>query len=104
MTMEAEPWYKKCVRCKNLMFGICAADVTIKQFAENGSICPLWEEKTMEIKPCPFCDCEITSTDEISEGAWTVICKVCGAYGPSAETEELAVAYWNARGGEGNGD
>lgn len=43
--METEPWYKKCVRCKNLMFGICAADVTIKQFAENGSICPLWEEK-----------------------------------------------------------
>lgn len=49
-----------------------------------------------QIKPCPFCDCGITSTDEISEGAWTVICKVCGACGPTAETEELAVAYWNA--------
>ena len=51
--MENEPWYKKCIRCKNRMFGICMADVTIKQFAENGSICPLWEEKTMEYKsPC----------------------------------------------------
>lgn len=56
MTMENEPWYKKCIRCKNLMFGICMADVTIKQFAENGSICPLWEEKTMEYKsPCKDC-------------------------------------------------
>lgn len=54
--MENEPWYKKCIRCKNRMFGICMADVTIKQFAENGSICPLWEEKTMEYKsPCKDC-------------------------------------------------
>lgn len=58
----------------------------------------------MEIKACPFCDCGITSTDEISEGTWTVICKVCGACGPTTETEELAVEYWNARGGESNGD
>lgn len=60
--------------------------------------------KMMEIKPCPFCDCEITTTDELSEGSWAVICKVCGACGPAAETEELAVAYWNARGGESDGD
>lgn len=57
-----------------------------------------------KIKPCPFCDCEITATDEISAGTWTVICNVCGACGPTAETEELAVEYWNARGGESNED
>lgn len=105
MTMEAEPWYKKCVRCKNLMFGICAADVTIKQFAENGSICPLWEEKTMEIKPCPFCGSKrirINSTREDREEedklqTYWGLCMDCGADGPNAESAEEAVRMWNER-------
>ena len=58
----------------------------------------------MEIKPCPFCDCEITTTDELSEGSWVVICRVCDACGPVAQTEKLAILSWNARGGKSNGD
>lgn len=54
----------------------------------------------MEIKACPFCDCEITTTDELSEGSWVVICRVCGACGPAAQTEKLAILSWNARGGK----
>ena len=52
-----------------------------------------------KIKPCPFCDCEITTTDELSEGSWVVICRVCGACGPTAGTEELAIINWNERNG-----
>lgn len=91
--MENEPWYKKCIRCKNRMFGICMADVTIKQFAENGSICPLWEEKTMEIKPCPFCGSEDVKYNSL---AGCVMCKDCHSYGPNAVKEENAVKKWNA--------
>lgn len=50
----------------------------------------------MEIKPCPFCNCEITTTDELSEGSWVVICRICDACGPTAGTEELAIINWNA--------
>ena len=53
-----------------------------------------------QIKPCPFCDCEITTTDELYEGSWVVICSVCGACGPTAGTEELAIINWNERNGE----
>lgn len=92
--MENEPWYKKCIRCKNRMFGICMADVTIKQFAENGSICPLWEEKTMEIKPCPFCGSENVKYRSL---AGRVFCKDCQARGPCGATDKDAIKKWNAR-------
>lgn len=91
--MENEPWYKKCIRCKNRMFGICMADVTIKQFAENGSICPLWEEKTMEIKPCPFCGSEDLYVRDNS--GHYVACKNCDAYGPYGKGDEEAIQLWN---------
>ena len=93
--MENEPWYKKCIRCKNRMFGICMADVTIKQFAENGSICPLWEGKTMEIKPCPFCG---NSNGLRVSGStfYYVVCDNCDTFGPTMGTKEKAIELWNA--------
>ncbi len=65
----------------------------------------------MTILPCPFCwalgaDLELS---EISPGVWAVVCRECGAQGPSNHlddeekltwpnaTEERAVMEWNTR-------
>jgi hypothetical protein len=49
-------------------------------------------------EPCPFC----RPVPEVAKGSivrsltYQVVCNACGARGPDAETEELAIIAWNA--------
>lgn len=54
-----------------------------------------------ELKPCPFCACEMMNVCESGtrHAGWefTVECLNCGADGPYASTPQKASATWNTR-------
>ncbi|QGZ66322.1 hypothetical protein FAZ98_31505 [Paraburkholderia acidisoli] len=54
-------------------------------------------EKVMssELKHCPFCR-RLLSGIQPSLGLVQVVCEICEAAGPTAETEEEAISAWNS--------
>lgn len=53
------------------------------------------EDKTIEVKPCPFC-----GSDNIKSDGFVVMCATCGAKGPVAIYPKEALALWNKRAAE----
>lgn len=50
----------------------------------------------MELKPCPFCNCELVGLNIESVG-YSAICSNCDAEGPFCQTEAGAAHKWNNR-------
>ena len=52
--------------------------------------------ETPELKPCPFCGSD--ENLEVQDGPYPfILCKPCGAYGPSGEDVADAYRRWNRR-------
>ena len=45
--------------------------------------------------PCPFCRTHDVRSIEIDTGVWAVYCRQCGAIGPNAGSQQLAVQKWS---------
>jgi Lar family restriction alleviation protein len=52
------------------------------------------------IKPCPFCGEDNQLEIRINGNHFEVACIVCNCTGPIAKKKEVAVAFWNVRGGK----
>jgi Lar family restriction alleviation protein len=56
-------------------------------------------EKTVSIKPCPFCNNDNTKEYAMQEfkGIFQVVCAKCGTFGPVGDTDDGALDAWNRR-------
>lgn len=50
------------------------------------------------MKACPFC--KVEKNRVLFAMVYWVACQQCGAFGPTASTEDAAIAAWEARHGD----
>lgn len=55
------------------------------------------EAEQSGVKECPICDSEDVEIRITDDGEYYVYCNSCMACGPTADSENLAIAYWNRR-------
>jgi hypothetical protein len=53
----------------------------------------------MKLKPCPFCDYQCPELLGPDRDGYAVHCHKCGARGRIDSDKEVAIKFWNVRGG-----